>query len=239
VLLLFEAGRWRAGSALLVASLLIKPLLLPLVVLPLLARRWQPLLTSLAAGLALLGAAVLAVPGGTHVFTIARYVAGGAALTGQDAVFNISIGGVAERYHAVGLGWAARGAVIVLAALATYAWTRRPVAPGGIASIGTLLLSAFLLAGSLSESHHLLVVTPCLLAGLALQDRPSRLVIALPALLLLAFPRYYLGSPGDTAGDLQIRYFLAELLLTLAAAVAVWQSANEPAEDRLGLESVG
>jgi hypothetical protein len=187
----------------------------------LIRRRWRAVAPALAVGGALLAVAIAAVPGGTDFLHVARYVAQGSTLTGKDAVYNISIAGVAERFNVVPLGWAARLLVLLLAAAVLYAWVRRPAGQGGIAAAGTLLLTVSLLAGNLSEDHYLVVVTPCLLLTIALQRQVSGLWIALPALLLAAFPRYYVGSPGDSVGDLQIRYFLAEIFIVAAAVVTL------------------
>ena len=224
VLLLFEARHWRTGIALLMLSLLIKPLLIPLVLIPLLQREWRPLADAIVVAAVLLGAAILLVPGGGHFVAVIGYLDGGSSLRGAEAVYNISIHGLAQRF-ALG-AWATAARVIVIATAAGIAvmWARRPASPGSVAAMGALLLLAFLLAGSLSEDHYLLVAAPCVLAALALSRKPLGMIGALPGLLLVAFPRHEFGNVGNLAQDLQIRYFLAEVALAVAAAMIVWES---------------
>jgi hypothetical protein len=231
VLLLFEAQRWRTGTALLVLSLLIKPLLLPLIVLPLLRRQWQAVAQPVIAGGVLLGTAILLVPGGEHFFVVLRFLEDAGTLIGRAAVYNVSIRGLAERLDAAAWGSAARVVVVASTAVAAYVWARAPSRPGGTAAIGTLLMLAVILAGSLSEDHYLLVAAPCLLTAIALGGRLSVLAAALPGLVLFAFPRHYLGNLGGSPQGLQVRYVLAELLLAMAAAVAVTHSVRgDPSE---------
>jgi len=188
VLLAFESGRWRTGSALLVASLLIKPLLLPLVLLPLLRGQWRALLESALAGLVVLAAAIALVPGGEHFFAVLRFLESGGTLNGRAAVYNVSIRGLAERLGAAGWGTAARIIVVAAVGALAYRFARRPPEPGAVAAMGALALLALLLAGSLSEDHYLLVAAPCLLTALALGRRLRRVAIALPGLAPFAFP---------------------------------------------------
>jgi len=251
VLLAFESGRWRAGSALLVASLLIKPLLVPLVLLPLLRGQWRPLLQAAVAGALLLAAAILLVPGGGHFFAVLRFLESGGTLHGQAAVYNVSIRGLAERLGAVAWGSVARALVLVVAVALAYRFARRPLRSGGLAAMGALLMLALLLAGSLSEDHYLLVAAPCVLTALALSAGPrssgaahhagSRLTrlgrapFALPGLALFAFagltlfafPARYVGNPATSPAGLQVRFVLAELLLAAAAAVLVARSTGD------------
>ncbi len=90
--------------------------------------------------------------------------------------------------------------------------------------MGTLLFFSVLLVGPFSEGHYLLIGVPCLLAALAFEGRWVGLAVALPGLFLFAFPRYYIGSPASSPQDLQVRYVLAETLLTAAVAVIVTPS---------------
>jgi hypothetical protein len=224
VLACFEAGRWRAGLALLVLSLLIKPLLAPLLLLPLLCGRRRELAAALGGGVVLLGVAILAVPGGGHFFSVLGFLEGGSSLHGAEAVYNISLRGLGERLHAGGWIAAARLAVVAVAvavaALATRRWARRDDVPGDLAATGTLLLLAFMLAGSLSEDHYLLVVAACTLATLGAREDVLAALAALPGLALVVVPRHWLGGVAGSPDALQVRWILAELLLA-AAALAV------------------
>jgi hypothetical protein len=219
VLVLYEAGRWRAGTALLVISLLVKPLLLPLLLLPLLRGRWGALVESLAAGLAVLALAIVLLPSGGHFFAVLRYLEGGSSLTGRGAVYNISISGLAARIGASSAGWAARALVVAAALAAAWLWARRPAQHGSTAAMGTLLLLAVFLAGPLAEDHYLLVAAPCLLVALAATGNAAAGAAALPALVLVAFPRSLAGGAAGSPGDLQVRYVLAELALALPAGM--------------------
>jgi arabinofuranan 3-O-arabinosyltransferase len=221
VLLLYEAERWRVGTAVLVLSLLIKPILLPVILVPLLRRQWRPVVESVLAGCLLLAAAILLIPDGGHFFAILRYEGGGGSLTGRGVVYNISISGLAQRLDARTWGSAARILFVALVATAAYVWARRPARPGSTAAIGSLLLLAFFLAGSLAEDNYLLVAAPCVLTALAIGGTRSSAAAALPALLLFAFPRSYVGDLASSPRSLQVRYFLAELLLALAAAAVL------------------
>jgi arabinofuranan 3-O-arabinosyltransferase len=226
VLLLYETDHWRSGTALLALSLLIKPLLLPLILLPLLRGKWRPVLAAVVGGGALLGLAILFVPGGEHFFAVLRYLEEGSLLTGRRAVYNISIHSLAERLDLSTWGYVAQVIVAVLAVAVAYLWTRRPVRPGGIAVMGTLLLLAAFLAGSLSENHYLLVAVPCLLTGIALGGRLSDVAVAVPGLLLFVLPGSYLGSLGNSLQGLQVRYVIAQLLLAGAAGLAIARSSR-------------
>ncbi len=226
ILFLFEAERWRAGVALLVLTLLLKPLLMPLILIPLLRRRWRAVIEPMLAGAVALGLAIAFVPGGTHFFSVLRYLGGAGSLTGRAAVYNISIEGLAARLALGGWGIVARVAVGLSAAAVVWLWTRRPERAGGTAAVGTLLLLAVILVGSLSEDHYLLVAAPCLLTALARSGRPWALIVALPGLALVAFPRAYVGQLAGSPQGLQVRYLLAELLLAVAAAAVVWMTTN-------------
>jgi hypothetical protein len=221
VLLLFESGRWRGGSALLVLSLLIKPLLIPLILLPLLRGQWRPIVQAALGGCVLLAVAIVFVPDGEHFFAVLRFLESGGTLNGQAAVYNVSIRGLAERLGAGIWGSAARVIVVALTAALAYRWAREPLRPGAVAAMGTLLLLALLLAGSLSEDHYLLVAAPCLLTALALRSQLAAVAVALPGLALFAFPVRYVGNVGTSPASLQVRFLLAELLLGAAAAVLV------------------
>ena len=221
VLLLYEAGHWRAGSALLVVSLLIKPLLIPLILLPLLRGQWRAILGAALGGCVLLAAAILLVPGGGHFFSVLRFLENGGTLRRGAAVYNVSIRGLAQRLDEATWGSVARLAVLAATAALAFRWARRPPVRGDIAAMGTLLLLALLLAGSLSEDHYLLVAAPCLLCALALWDRFAALLVALPGIVLFAFPIRYLGNVATSPADLQVRFVLAELLLAAAPAIFI------------------
>jgi len=111
-------------------------------------------------------------------------------------------------------------------------WARAPARAGGCAALGTLLLLVLFLAGSFSEDHYLLVAAPCLCATVALIGSPWVAAAALPGLVLLAFPRAYLGNVAASPEALQVRYVLAELLLAVAAAMAVAASMRRDQRDR-------
>jgi hypothetical protein len=209
VLLLYEAGHWRAGSALLVVSLLIKPLLIPLILLPLLRGQWRAILGAALGGCVLLAAAILLVPGGGHFFSVLRFLENGGTLTRGAAVYNVSIRGLAQRLDEATWGSVARLAVLAATAALAFRWARRPPVRGDIAAMGTLLLLALLLAA------------PCLLCALALWDRFAALLVALPGIVLFAFPIRYLGNVATSPADLQVRFVLAELLLAAAPAIFI------------------
>jgi arabinofuranan 3-O-arabinosyltransferase len=213
VLLLYDAERWRAGTAVLILSLLVKPLLAPLILVPLLRRQWRVVAVSLAAGAVLLGVSIVALPGGGHFFAVLRFLENGGTLTGHAAVHNVSINGVATRLDLGVAGTAARGVVVAAALAGAYVWARLPNRRGGTAALGTMLLAAAILATSFSEDHYLLVLIPCVIAALAATGEPW--------ILLAAFPRSYLGNVGHSDADLQVRYVLAELAALAAAAAAL------------------
>jgi arabinofuranan 3-O-arabinosyltransferase len=222
VLLLYDARRWQAGTALLVLTLLIKPLLAPLILLPLLRREWRPLLAPLAAGALILIVAFLLVPGADHFGAALRFLGGGASLTGGRAVANVSIAGVASYHHFVAWGWVARLAILAATLAVLYVWARRPASPGSIAAIGALLLATTFLVGPLAENHYMLVLIPCLLAAVALHPRPLLAALAaLPALALFAFPTYAVGHILGSWQAAQWRWLATELLAALGAAAAV------------------
>jgi arabinofuranan 3-O-arabinosyltransferase len=221
VLLLYEAGHWRAGSALLVVSLLVKPLLIPLILLPLLQRRWRAAIEPLIAGCVALGATILFVPGGGHFFAVLQFLLGGSSLTGRAAVYNISISGLSERLGLGALGIAARVLVAVIAVGTAVLWARTPARPGTVAATGTLLLLALFLAGTLAEDHYLLVATPCLLAAAVAAGRPAGAAALMPALVLVVLPRRLVGGVAGSPAGLQVRYLLAEVLIAIAAVVII------------------
>jgi arabinofuranan 3-O-arabinosyltransferase len=221
VLLLYEDGRWRAGTALLVLSLLIKPILIPLLLIPMLRRRWRAVAESVFCGAVLLALAILLVPGGGHFFAILRFEEGGGSLTGRGLVYNIAISGLAHRLGVGGWGSAARVALVAALVAATWAWARRPSQPGSTAAIGSLLLLGLFLAGSLSEDNYLLVAAPCVLTALALGGTRSSAAAAVPALVLVAFPRSVVGDLASSPPSLQVRYLLAEVFLAFAAAAVL------------------
>ena len=130
VLLLYEAGHWRAGSALLVVSLLIKPLLIPLILLPLLRGQWRAILGAALGGCVLLAAAILLVPGGGHFFSVLRFLENGGTLTRGAAVYNVSIRGLAQRLDEATWGSVARLAVLAATAALAFRWARRPPVRG-------------------------------------------------------------------------------------------------------------
>ncbi|MGA2470762.1 MAG: glycosyltransferase family 87 protein [Solirubrobacteraceae bacterium] len=232
VLLLFEAGRWRTGCALLVFSLLLKPMLLPLILLPLLRRKWRPVLEAWIGACILLAIAIVLVPGGAHSFSVFWHIEASGTNTGRHAVYDISIRGVAERLGVDTWGSAARAAVVALAATLACVWARQASRPGSVAGIGTLLLLATFLAGSVSEVHYLLVAVPCLLTTIAFRRSLSGVAAALPGLFLFAFPDSYIGNVANSPQAVQIRFFLAELLLFIATAVSVAQSSRSDASTR-------
>ncbi len=228
VLLLGESGRWRAASALLVASLLIKPLLAPLILLPLLRGQWRPLLAAAAGGCVVLAVAIALVPGGGHFFAVLRFLGSGGTLHGHAAVYNVSIRGLAEHLGAATWGTAARIILVAVTAVLACRFVRRPAQPGAIAAMGTLLLLTAFLAGSLSEDHYLLVAAPCLLSALALHARLAAAAVALPGLALFAFPVRYIGNIASSTAGLQVRFVLAELCLAGAAAIVIARSSGDP-----------
>lgn len=221
VLLLYEARRWRLGTALLVLSLLIKPILLPIILVPLLRRRWREVAAAALAGLLLLGLAIALVPGGAHFFAVLRFEESGGSLTGRGVVYNISISGVAQRLAAPAWGSVARIVVVALALACAWRWARRPPRPGSTAAIASLVLLTFFLAGSLSEDNYLLVAAPCVLTAVGLGGRRSSMAVAIAALVVFAFPRAWAGNIAGSPADLQVRYLLAQVLLALLAATVL------------------
>jgi arabinofuranan 3-O-arabinosyltransferase len=221
VLLLYESAHWRGGSALLVVSLLIKPLLIPLILLPLLRGQWRAIIAAALGGCVLLAAAIALVPGGGHFFAVLRFLENGGTLTRGAAVYNVSIRGLAQRLGGAAWGSLARAAVLTATAALALRFARRPPARGDVAAMGTLLLLALLLAGSLTEDHYLLVAAPCLLCALALWHRFDALLVALPGIALFAFPVRYIGNVATSPAGLQVRFVLAELLLAAAPAIFI------------------
>ena len=217
VLALYEARCWRLGTALLILTLLLKPLLLPLILLPALRGEWRALTLPLLAGCVLFVIALVLVPGAGDFAIVLHYLTDAGPLVGSFAVYNLSIHGLASSLHVTVLGWVARVLVTLLTIAAAYVWVRRPLAPGAVAAIGTLLLVAAMLVGPLSEEHYLLVAAPCLLLALALSGGWIAAAAALPGVILLF---YWEGAPFATAQGSQIRFVLLELLLWAAAALA-------------------
>jgi arabinofuranan 3-O-arabinosyltransferase len=236
VLLLFERGRWREGNALLFLSLLVKPLLAPLLLVPILNRRWRPLLEAFLAALVLLVLAVLLVPGGWHFFSVLRYVVGGSTLTGKLAVYNISIAGLTERLGVSGIGVGVRIVIGALALGVVVRWVRSPRERGDMAALGAYVLLSTFLVSSLSEDHYLLVMLPCVLLAAAFRGATD-LLLVLPGLVVLALPRLVFGSPWNTPSALQVRYFVAEVLLVVTTLVFLVRrkGAPEPAHVPKGL----
>lgn len=213
ILILFERGNWRSANGLLFLSLLVKPLLAPLVVVPLLMRKWRATAEAAAAGCLLLLLGVVLIPGGSGFFSVLGYVARGSELRGANAAFNISIAGLADRWNEPSVGWAARGAVGVLGLGLLWWWRARgSQRQGDLALLGSWALLIVFLGSSLAERHYLLVALPCVLAGAAYRGWRSLLYV-LPAFVVLTYERYYLGGHASPS-TLQLRYFLAEMLLT-------------------------
>jgi hypothetical protein len=170
------------------------------------------------AALVLLVLAVLLVPGGWHFFSVLRYVVSGSTLTGKLAVYNISIAGLTERLGISGIGVGVRIVVGALALGVVVRWVRSPREAGDIAALGAYVLLSTFLVSSLSEDHYLLVMLPCVLLAAACRGARD-LLLVLPGLVVLALPRLVFGSPWNTPSALQVRYFVAEVLLGVTTVV--------------------
>ena len=201
----FERERWGWGCAVLMASLLVKPLLVTLLLVPALRRQWRPLLAAAGAGAAVLVAATLGLPGGTHFARVLGYLVRGTNLHGPNAVNNLSLRGWVEFHHLspfVGLG----ASLAVVGAAAVTAGRERLVADP--ARLAAVLLATTLLAGAISEVHYLLTLGALIL--LLLGRSAARLRQLAPGLALLLLP----VSVRDLVPvSVQTWYLAAECLL--------------------------
>ena len=220
ILLAFHRGRWVLGCALLAASLLVKPLLVPLLLVPLLHRRWGALMRTMMPAGALLLLSMLVVPGGSHFPSVLRYCLTGTNLHGEHAIYNLSLRGWAEAKgvpHLIGV----LAALTVVAAVATRVRGATPI------RLGTALLFATFLAGSISEVHYLLSGYAAALLCLVAERAPVRVwAWFVPGLLLLALPGPYLQLILGYPNDGQSWLVGAELLILVALL------ATTRAEDR-------
>jgi hypothetical protein len=144
-------------------------------------------------------------------------------------VYNISIFGLTKRLGISGIGVGVRVVVIALAVLCIVAWLRRPRRSGDFAALGAFALVTTLLASALSEDHYLLVVLPCVILAAALR-RLQDLLLLIPGAVVLAVPRSHFGAVGNSAASLQVRYFLAQLLLAAATAILVVRAPSTAAD---------
>jgi hypothetical protein len=168
-------------------------------------------------------AAIVALPGGTEFFEVQRFVSSGSDLIGSEAVYNISLRGVTDRFGEPAIGTLLRLAVGLLAIWVLVLWARGPLRPGGIAAAGAFVLSCTFMAGPVSEGHYVLVVVPCLVVALALNGRMEALLWAIPALVVFFVPRGYIGWLKHSPGTVQLRYLLALVLIAAAAGAMLWQ----------------
>jgi arabinofuranan 3-O-arabinosyltransferase len=156
-LLSFEREEWFWGCGALALSLLIKPLLPVLIIVPLLRGRWRELAWTL--GPAALAVVVLAValPADGRILHLPSYLLNGSNLEGSHVAANVSLQGVGKRLGAVGPFFIARIVMVVLTLAALLHWMRGPRRSGDTGAIGTALVLTTMFAGSLAESHYLLL----------------------------------------------------------------------------------
>ena len=75
----------------------------------------------------------------------------------------------------------------------------------------------------------MLVVLPCVILAAALR-RLQDLLLLIPGAVVLAVPRSHFGGVGNSAASLQVRYFLAQLLLAAATAILVVRAPSTAAD---------
>lgn len=219
VLLCFETQHWSAGCALLAASLLVKPILAPLLLLPILRRQWRALVLAGVPAVVVLAIAVVVLPGADDFTAVLRRLSGGGELTGDLAIYNLSLKGLGERLDAAGIFAVLRVAAAAVALAGVFAWYRQPRRPGATAAAGVCILLGVFLAGALSENHFLLIAVPCLLLALvSLRDRRA-LLCATPGLVVLFVP-FKLLDVVIPENVVQVRNVSGEVLLLIAAVVA-------------------
>jgi Glycosyltransferase family 87 len=222
---LWARRRWNAGCALLAATLLLKPLLAPLLVIPLLARRWRPVLASLAVSVALLIVTLPLAGGPGRLREAIDHVAHGSVLVGRFAVLNLSLSGFSTVHHLPGyVVLAARLAVVAACGLAVIGFLRRRRAwdLAELSWLSAVLLLAVFLAGSLSENHYLLILVPAAVAVVAVSNSGVARVLGAVALLLMMVPLWRL-HPATR----QELWLAAEVLLLVAVVLASgWREAD-------------
>jgi hypothetical protein len=221
----FGRRRWVLGSAIVFASLLLKPLLAPLLLLPLLQKQWRPVVVSGAPAAVVALVSVPLVPGARNLPSVVRRVAAGSALTGRQAVWNLSLFGFGVTHHlSAALVLPLRLAVVAVAVVALLRWRHLPPALATTVVAGGVALVALFLAGNLSEVHYLPLLLLPMVAVLAARPPLPAAVAATAAGVLIVLPPLLLGSNG--AGAQQWRYLLGELLLFGALALTLLRPAD-------------
>jgi hypothetical protein len=212
------------------ASLVIKPLLAPLLVIPVVRGHWRVLLWPGGCAVVILVAAVLTLPGAADVAPVMHRVVRGSALVGDHAVYNLSLSGLGERLHERAILDLLRVGVVATVIWVTARSRRHTFCTGTTAAVGAMLLLGTFLAGTISESHFILVALPCLVVAVALN--PSRLgtAIAVIGFAELWVPRVYL-SHDFSPEFLQVRDIVGEFLLFVAAAWVAAVPGPNPGRD--------
>jgi len=201
--LAFRRERWGWGCAVLVASLLVKPLLVTLLLVPALRRQWRPLGAALAGGIAGLGAATFALPGGTRFGHVLGYLLRGTNLHGANAANNLSLRGWAEFHHVSAVAGVAGSLAVV--AITLIAGPRAGADPARLAAG---VLAATLLAGAIAEVHYLLTLGALALIVAGRDARRARMLA--PGLALLLAP---VALRDAAPVGVQTWYVVAEALL--------------------------
>jgi len=222
ILLAFHRQHWVLGCAILAGSLLVKPLLAPLLLVPAVRRRWRALLLTMPPAAALLGLAMLLVPGGREFGRVLAYTVNGTNLHGADAVKNLSVRGWAEAQHWPGpAATLLAGAVLGVVAAAVVVRVRRVgSAQLPILWLANVALLTTLLVGRLAEVHFLLTLLATVLLQLVLEPGRSGRLGLLPGLLLLGLPAQYVSVLVGPQQSSQSYLIAGEVLLLAGLLLA-------------------